>query len=52
MRRADKLGAQAVLIVGDDELQKASALARHGEQAAGAIALAEIVTKLTARKAG
>ncbi len=53
MRRADKLGAQAVLIVGDDELQKDQALLRDmASKQQEAVALAEIVTKLTARKAG
>ena len=35
MRRADKLKAASVLIVGDDELAKGKRVAQHGEQAAG-----------------
>jgi len=52
MRRADKLGARAVLIVGDDELQKGQALLRDmASKQQEAIGLAEIVAKLTSRKA-
>ncbi len=52
MRRADKLGAQAVLIVGDDELQKGRVLLRDmASKQQEEIALAEIVTKLISRKA-
>jgi len=52
MRRADKLGAQAVLIVGDDELQKGRALLRDmASKQQEEIALAEIVAELTSRKA-
>jgi len=52
MRRADKLGAQAVLIVGDDELQKGRALLRDmASKQQEEIALAEIVAKLISRKA-
>jgi histidyl-tRNA synthetase len=52
MRRADKLGAQAVLIVGDDELQKGRALLRDmASKQQEEIVLAEIVSTLISRKA-
>ena len=52
MRRADKLGAQRVLIVGDDELQKGRVLLRDmASKRQEDIAAADIVATLTARMA-
>ena len=52
MRRADKLGAQRVLIVGDDELQKGRVLLRDmASKQQEDIAAADIVATLTARMA-
>ncbi len=52
MRRADKLGAHRVLIVGDDELQKGRVLLRDiASKQQEDIAAADIVATLTARMA-
>jgi len=53
MRRADKLGARLVLIVGGDELDKGKALLRDmASKQQEEIDLAKIVAELISRKAG
>jgi histidyl-tRNA synthetase len=53
MRRADKLKAAAVLIIGEDELQKGMAVLRDMKsKSQEEISLANIEAELMARKAG
>lgn len=53
MRRADKLGAQSVLIVGDAELEKGQALLRDmASKQQREIDLAGVVAELKSKKAG
>ena len=53
MRRADKLKATAVLIVGDDELAKERVILRDmATKQQEEISLANLESELTARKAG
>jgi len=52
MRRADKLNARAVLIVGEDEMKKRSAMLRDmTSKQQEEIALDSVEAQLTARKA-
>lgn len=53
MRRADKLNAESVLIVGDDELNKGVALLRDmANKRQEEVRLNDLEARLTARKAG
>jgi histidyl-tRNA synthetase len=53
MRRADKLRAASVMIVGEDELQKGKAVLRDmGTKRQEELALAEIEAEMISRKAG